>query len=169
MATAINFETLFRILAIGVGATLVMDAWLVLLARAGIPTSNFALLGRWLGHLSHGTWAQDAVAKAKPIRREALLGWTAHYAVGIAFAAVLVLWTGPEWARAPTFFPALLTGLISVLAPLLVLQPAMGAGIASTKTRTPLRNSFKSLANHVVYGVGLYLAALVSAHVSAVA
>jgi hypothetical protein len=38
-------------------------------------------------------------AKAVPIRSEVLLGWTKHYAVGIAFAALLVLAEGLEWAR----------------------------------------------------------------------
>jgi hypothetical protein len=52
-----------------------------------------------------------------------------------------------------------------VSAALLILQPAMGAGIASAKTQTPLLNCLTSLANHVAYGVGLYLAAPASAHV----
>ena len=31
---------------IGIGATAVMDAWLVLLQRLGVPTLNFAFVGR---------------------------------------------------------------------------------------------------------------------------
>jgi hypothetical protein len=166
MITAIDFETLTRILAIGAGATLVMDAWLLLLARAGIPASNFALFGRWVGYLAQGRRPHEGVAKALPIRGEALIGWSLHYAIGIAFAALLVLIQGPEWARSPTFLPALLTGIVTVLAPLFVLQPAMGAGIASSRTRTPLRSSLKSLANHTVFGIGLYLAAVVSAQLA---
>jgi hypothetical protein len=73
---------------------------------------------------------------------------------------------GSDWVRAPTLLPALLTGILTVLAPLLVLQPAMGAGIASTRTQAPLLNSLKSLANHTVFGVGLYLAALMSAGIA---
>ena len=49
---------------------------------------------------------------------------------------------------------------MTVAAPLLILQPALGAGIASTKTARPLFNSMKSLATHTVYGLGLYLAAI---------
>jgi hypothetical protein len=56
--------------------------------------------------------------------------------------------------------PALFVGVVTVLAPLLVLQPALGAGIASSKTPAPVFNSFKSLVTHTVYGFGLYLAAL---------
>jgi hypothetical protein len=53
--------------------------------------------------------------------------------------------------------------MVTVAAPLLILQPALGAGIASRKTPTPVFNSVKSLVSHTVFGIGLYLAALVSA------
>jgi len=39
----------------------------------------------------------------------------------------------------------------------------MGAGIASSRTPTPLKNCLRSLANHTVFGVGLYLSAFVAA------
>lgn len=51
----------------------------------------------------------------------------------------------------------------ATVAPLLVLQPALGAGIFSMKTAAPLFNSLKSLATHTVFGLGLYLAAVVVA------
>lgn len=49
--------------------------------------------------------------------------------------------------------------MATVAVPLLLIQPAMGAGIASRNTPTPLRNSLKSLATHSVFGLGLYLSA----------
>jgi hypothetical protein len=165
MQTKVTLEIIVQSLLIGAGATLVMDAWLLVLARMGLPAMNFALVGRFVGHLSRGRWTHEGVARAAPIRGEAALGWTAHYAIGIFFAALLVLVEGPDWARAPTFLPALITGIVTVSAPFFILQPAMGAGIASSRTRTPLLNSLRSLANHVVFGVGLYLAALACAHV----
>ena len=55
--------------------------------------------------------------------------------------------------------PALAVGMGTVAAPLLVMQPAMGAGIASSRTPTPVKNCLRSLANHTVFGAGLYLAA----------
>jgi hypothetical protein len=162
MSMAVNLEITLRILSIGVGATLVMDAWLLLLKAVGVPASSFALLGRWLGYALRGKWVRGGPAKAPPLRGEALLGWTTHYLVGIAFAAVLVLARGLEWARAPTLGPALLTGIVSVIAPLFILQPVMGAGFASARTPTPLLNNLKSFANHAVFGMGLYLAAAVT-------
>jgi hypothetical protein len=169
MPTAIDLGLTLRILIIGAGATVVMDAWLLLLKRAGVPASNFALIGRLLGHLSRGEWVRSGIARAPAIQGEALVGWVTHYVIGMIFAALLVLAAGVEWVEAPTFLPALFAGVISVLAPLFVLQPAMGAGVASSRTPAPLRNSLKSLANHVVFGVGLYLAALAIALVTRIA
>ena len=47
-----------------------------------------------------------------------------------------------------------------IIAVVLVMQPAMGAGFMALKTPTPLKNGLRSLANHVVYGAGLYVAAV---------
>ena len=90
------------------------------------------------------------------------MGWLAHYFIGVSFSALLLSIFGLNWARDPSIAPALLIGVMTVLAPLFVLQPALGAGIASSKTPAPLFNSAKSLATHTIYGFGLYLAALVS-------
>jgi hypothetical protein len=156
-------EPIVRSVLIGVGATLVMDAWAALLRRLGIPSLNFAMLGRWVGHLPRGRLVHESIARAAPIEGELALGWATHYAIGISFAALLLATFGLEWAHAPTLPPALLVGVSTVAAPLLVLQPALGAGIASRKTATPLRSSLKSLATHTVFGLGLYLAARVTA------
>lgn len=148
-----------RAVAIGIGATIVMDLWLALLKSLGIPTLNFALLGRWVGHMPRGRWTHRGIAKAAPLRGEVALGWATHYGSGIAFALLLAALAGPQWLRAPSLGPALGLGMVTVALPLLVMQPAMGAGIASTRTPTPLLNSLKSLANHTVFGLGLYAAA----------
>lgn len=152
---------------VGVGATLLMDLWLVLLKRAGVPTMDFALLGRWVGHVLRGRFAHEAIRRAAPIAGESALGWFTHYAVGIAFAAVLVGLQGGSWLRSPTLLPALAWGLATAAAPLFVMQPAMGAGIASRRTPAPLKNSLRSVANHAVFGVGLYLSAAVVARLVA--
>lgn len=151
---------------IGIGATAVMDAWLLLLKHLGVPTLNFAFIGRWVGHLFRGQLAHAAIAKAVPIRGELAWGWLTHYAVGVAFATVLVGLQGADWVRSPTLLPALAVGVCTVAAPLLVMQPAMGSGFAASRTPTPLKNCLRSLANHTVFGFGLYLSALAIALIS---
>jgi len=145
---------------VGVGATAVMDAWLMLLKRMGVKTLDFALVGRWIGHLTRGQVAHAAIAKAPPVAGERLLGWTTHYAVGVVFAVLLVGLNGARWLDSPSLAPALALGVATVAAPLFVMQPAMGAGFAASKTPTPVKNCLRSLANHAVFGCGLYLAAL---------
>ena len=152
-------ELIVRSIVIGAGATLVMDAWAVLLRRFGIPSLNLAMLGRWVGHLPSGHLVHESIARASPVKWERAIGWAAHYAIGISFAGLLLATFGLEWAHAPTLRPALFIGTVTVAAPLLVLQPALGAGIASRRTATPLFNSAKSLVTHTVFGLGLYLAA----------
>lgn len=159
MDTISPLEALARITAIGIGATVVMDAWLLLLQGLGVPTLHFGLVGRWVGHLPRGRWFHAAIAKAPPVRHERALGWFTHYAVGIAFAALAVALHGVAWAQSPSLLPALCVGVLTVAAPWLVMQPAMGAGIAARRTPTPWANRGRSLANHAVFGVGLYLAA----------
>jgi len=150
---------LASVLLVGLGATALMDAWLLLLARLGGPPASFVLVGRWIGHLARGTLVHAAIAQARPVRAEAALGWLTHYAVGIAYAALLVALVGPAWLRTPTLLPALAWGVATVVVPLFVMQPAMGAGIASRRTATPWRHRLRSLANHTVFGTGLYVAA----------
>jgi hypothetical protein len=161
MTTAIEY--VLRGVFIGVGATLTIDAWAALLRRLGVPSLKFELLGRWVGHLLRGRLMHESISKASPVRGELLLGWLSHYAIGIGFAGVLLATFGLGWARSPTLGPALLVGVATVAAPWFVLQPAFGAGIASSKTATPVLNALKSLLTHTVFGVGLFAAALVAA------
>jgi hypothetical protein len=154
-------DLLIPTLALGLGATALMDLWLLVLKALDVPTLNFALLGRWVGHMPRGRFAHERIAQAPAIPAEQTLGWAVHYATGVLWATVLVAIAGPAWLQAPILAPALAVGLATVAFPLLVMQPAMGAGVASTRTPTPLRNCAKSVANHTVFGLGLYGSALI--------
>jgi hypothetical protein len=153
-------EFVLRSFLIGAGATAIIDLWALLLKQFGIPSLSFAFLGRWLGHVFAGRWKHQSIAKTAPVSGELWIGWLAHYCIGVSFAALLLGVKGSEWARNPTLLPALILGIVTVAAPLFVLQPAMGAGVASSKTSKPMFNSVKSVITHVVFGIGLYLAAL---------
>lgn len=150
---------LLQIALVGAGATAVLDGWLWVSKRLGLPSSGFALVGRWVGHFARGRIAHASIAKAEPIAHELGLGWLIHYCVGIAFAALLVAAQGTAWLRDPSLGPALAIGVATVVLPLFMMQPAMGAGFAASKTPTPLKNCLRSLVNHAVFGAGLYLAA----------
>lgn len=148
------------VVLIGVGATAMLDLWLLALQRLGVPTGSFALIGRWVAHMARGRFRHASIAKAEPVAGELTIGWFTHYAVGILFAALLVALQGAGWLREPRFVPAFLTGVATVAMPLFVMQPAMGSGFAASRTPTPLKNCVRSIANHAVFGVGLYVAAI---------
>lgn len=155
-------DTLATTLLIGAGATALMDLWVLLRKRIlGIPALDYAMVGRWLGHLARGRFRHDRIAASPRVRGERAIGWTAHYAIGISFAAVLLAVWGVEWARSPTLAPALIVGLGSVAAPFLILQPGMGAGIAARRTPRPGAARAQTLVTHAVFGLGLYAAACV--------
>jgi hypothetical protein len=150
-----------KVVAVGAGATAMMDAWSAILKRLGVPTLDYALVGRWAGHLCQGRLAHTSIAKAAPVQGELALGWALHYAVGIALAVLLVGFYGAAWLHSPAWLPALAVGTGAVVLPLFVMQPAMGAGFAASRTPTPLKNCLRSLATHAVFGCGLYLSAVV--------
>lgn len=149
---------LFSVL-IGAGATATMDLWgVVRKPLLGIDPPNYGMVGRWLAHLFQGRFRHDSIVKAAPVRGEHLLGWTAHYLTGMAFASVLVGIFGLSWIEHPTPGPALAVGIGTVAAPFLIMQPGMGAGIAASRTPRPNAARVQSVLTHLVFGIGLYAA-----------
>ena len=124
-----------KAIAIGIGATALMDLWHLLLRLGfGVPSLNYCVLGRLLR-----------------APRECLAGWTAHYTIGIALAAGFVH-AVPE----QTLTSALAYGAATVVFPFVILHPALGLGVAASRAPRPFVARLKSVATHVVFGLGLY-------------
>jgi hypothetical protein len=159
-----SLETTLAIVLTGVGATAFIDAWTLLRTRLlRVPATDFSLVGRWLGHMPSGQFIQRPVGAAAAVPGEGVLGWGAHYLIGVAFAALLWLLVGDAWFRAPTLPPALGVGVVTVLAPWLILQPGMGAGLFARRAANPWQARLHSLLTHALFGLGLYLTALLLA------
>lgn len=151
-------------IAIGLGATAVMDAWVWLRRRwLGVPALNYAWVGRWVAHLPRGRFRHAPIAATPPVTGERAIGIIVHLLTGIAFAGILLALWGMPWVRQPTLAPALIVGIGSVAAPFLLMQPGMGAGVAARNTPHPTRARLHSLLTHAVFGVGLYLTAWILA------
>src|SRR5690349_11313099 len=150
-------DYLVQAVLIGGGATALLDLWTLVRRRiTGTPVPDYGLVGRWFAYMARGRFRHEAIAAAPAIRGEAVVGWTAHYAIGIAYAlALLAIW-GIGWARQPTPGPALIVGIVSVLAPFLLMQPGMGAGFFASRTPNPAVARFRSLSVHTVFGLSLY-------------
>ncbi|MGJ0579001.1 DUF2938 domain-containing protein [Xenorhabdus bovienii] len=156
-----GLELIVRSVLIGAGATVVMDLWAIFIKRSfGVPSLNYSMVGRWIGHIPKGVFVHKSIVQAEPVKGETGIGWFAHYLIGIIFAGLLLLIWGLDWAKNPTLIPALIVGVVTVVAPYFIMQPGMGMGIAASKTPTPNIARLRSLMAHTSYGVGLYLAAL---------
>jgi hypothetical protein len=156
--------------AIGVGASLLMDAWNLILKRAfSIPSLSYCLLGRWLLHMPEGALLHPSISAAPQKRLECGVGWVAHYTIGVVFALVFIVLAPGDWLSRPTILPALLYGIGTVVFPLFILQPSLGLGIASSRTPKPAQARLKSLVTHIVFGVGLYLCSVAISYLPAAA
>jgi len=155
------FEFIWRSIVLGVAATALLDLWALFLQRAfAIAPPNWAMVGRWVGHLPQGRFIHDDIGQAAPVANERAIGWIFHYAVGIAFAGALLAIWGLGWARVPTLVPALIVGYVTIGCGWFILQPGMGAGIAASRRDNAMQIRMLNILGHTVFGLGLYVAAL---------
>jgi Protein of unknown function (DUF2938) len=162
-AMEVSFEghCILSAIAVGLGATLLMDLWnLFLQRRFNIPSLSYCVLGRWLQHMPEGTLRHANINAALQKPFECTVGWVAHYSIGVVFALVFIVLTSGEWLARPTLLPALLYGIVTVVFPFFIMQPSFGLGIAASRTPKPRQARLKSLATHTVFGLGLYVSAL---------
>ena len=150
-----------EILLTGLLATLIMDGWS--LARRylfAVPSLNYALVGRWILWMSKGRYFHPPIHDTPAVKGETFTGWAVHYLTGMAFAFIPLLWRGQQWPEHPDLLSAVISGLLSLMAPFFIMQPALGWGIAASKTPVPGKARLNSAVTHLVYGLGLYLAAV---------
>jgi hypothetical protein len=150
--------SLLSAVLMGLGATLTFDLWGLFLKRAfKVTPSNICLVGRWLRYMPAGTFTHSNILSAPQKSAECAVGWIAHYLIGITFAIAFVALVGSSWFQHPTLIPAIVFGVVSVLAPFCIMQPVMGLGFAAARTLNPAQARLRSLLNHTAFGVGLYL------------
>jgi hypothetical protein len=157
----ILFDLVWRSIVMGVAATALLDLWALLLNRLfGFGLPNWAMVGRWVAHLPQGQLIHDDIGKAAAHEGELFLGWMFHYAVGIAFALVTLLIGDKDWAKDPTLLLPLIVGVVTVGCGWFILQPGLGNGIAASKKPDANRIRLLNIAGHIVFGFGLWFAAL---------
>lgn len=153
-------DILWRGVAIGIGATVLMDIWAIILNKAiGQPLPNWGMVGRWVRHLPEKVFHDD-IGKAAPYAHEKALGWIFHYLVGVLYGVILVVLAGAAWLANPTFLPAFILGIVTVGAGWFLLAPGMGAGWAASKTPNPTKVRALNLVAHTVFAFGMFSTAL---------
>ena len=157
MINELNINWVWPVLAMGIGATLVIDLWATLLKHGfGIMPTNWAIVGRWFAGIPRGRFRLQLGSSVNPVRYELQLGWIAHYAVGIcyAFAYVTILHIASSPVSLST---ALAFGLVTVLAPWLVLMPGLGKGWFAAATPQPALTRLLNIVVHLIFGAALYV------------
>lgn len=149
------------IIVMGIVATLAADLWQRLLqVIAGVPPTNWGLVGRWVAWFPRGVFVHRPITATPPVPGERGIGWAFHYVVGIAYAALylaivrLVLGSGPTLVSALVFATALL------VAPWFVMQPALGFGFMAARMPNHAVIRAMNVSVHLAFGLGLYLGAM---------
>lgn len=146
----------------GIGATIVMDLWSLFQKHIiNVPPLNYALVGRWVLWIPKGRLRHNTIVSTSSVHKELFTGWAFHYLTGILFAFIPLLLNGPAWFKEPSLITGMLAGLITSLAPFMILQPAFGFGIAASHTPRPWLARLLSALTHLAYGLGLYITALI--------
>jgi hypothetical protein len=110
--------------------------------------------------MPEGTLVHPNIVSTPQKGGECTVGWIAHYMIGTTFAIVFVALVGNNWLQQPTLIPAIVFGVVTVLAPFFIMQPSLGLGFAASKSSNPMQARLRSLMNHTAFGIGLYLFAL---------
>ncbi|MBC9796783.1 DUF2938 domain-containing protein [Sinomicrobium weinanense] len=153
-------NTIVHTILTGIGATLIMDLYALILNFFGIKTLDYRFVGRWIGYFPKGKFFHSKIMETPPIPNEQIIGWIAHYSIGIVWAFLLVFVYGENWLGQPRLVPALMIGIVTIIAPFFLMQPAFGFGIAGSDLPDPNRARLMSFITHCIFGIGLYLTAL---------
>jgi hypothetical protein len=145
---------------LGVIATIAMDLWALVAKHVlHLPVSDWALVGRWFGHMPSGRFVHRPIGAAAAVRGELAVGWAAHYAIGIAYGIAYLLAAGALSTGLPPLMDAVLFSLALLVFPWLVMQPALGAGVFASRTPRPAVARLVSISMHTAFGVGLWAGA----------
>lgn len=151
-------EIVIQGVLIGIIATIGMDIWAAF-AKHGLhlPMADWALVGRWFGNMPRGVFVHTPIANSPIIPHELAIGWVAHYCTGMIYGVAYLSVVQILLSASPSLVSALVFGLVTLIAPWLIMQPCMGAGVFASKTLRPGLMRFVNLSMHSVFGASLYI------------
>ena len=156
-------EQALRVLVMGITATVTIDLWATFANRMiGWPRTNWGMVGRWIGHMRDGQFTHISIGSSPPIVHESILGWAFHYVVGCIYAALYLMYVSTAQMGQPTLVSAVLFGLVTILSPWLLMQPALGLGICASKAPRSNLVRLQNLIIHTIFGFALYYSYQVS-------
>src|SRR6516225_5781850 len=156
-------ESRFLVLGVIVGilATVTMDAVAVIALRLGIAGRELRrtgpdLVGRWIGYFLRGKFRHTDILETPPLRGELLLGFAAHYSIGIMLTLVYFGLLVVTHSR-PTAFSAILYGTATTVLPWFVMFPSQGMGWMGRDAPGDAHLARASLFNHIILSLGIAL------------
>ncbi len=143
---------------IGVIATIGMDIWAAIVKFLfRLPTADWAMVGRWFGHMPRGIFVHHPISVSAPIPNELAVGWIGHYVTGVVYGLAYLFIIQVLLSSGPSLISALVFGLVTLVAPWFIMQPAMGAGVFATLAPRPNVIRLVNLSMHAVFGASLYI------------
>jgi len=150
-------QLLIQGLLIGSIATIGLDIWAAIAKHLlRLPTADWALVGRWVGHMPGGIFAHTSIASSPKIPNELAIGWLTHYCTGMIYGVAYLTIVQLLLSASPSLNSAIGFGLVTLAAPWLIMQPGMGSGVFASKTARPGVVRLVNLSMHLVFGVCLY-------------
>jgi hypothetical protein len=146
---------------VGIFATFTMDVVAVIAFRVGIAgrgprRTGPDLIGRWIGYLLRGKFRHADILQTPPLRGELLLGFAAHYSIGIVLT-LMYLGLLVAVHATPTALSAILYGAATTVLPWFLMFPSQGLGWLGRETPGDAHLARASLFNHIVFGLGIAL------------
>ena len=146
---------------VGVLATVTMDVVAVIVHRLGIAGHGLRrtgpdLIGRWIGYLLRGKFRHTDILQTPPLRGELLLGFAAHYSIGIVLTLVYLGLLAMAHVR-PTAVSAIFYGTATTVFPWFVMFTSQGMGWLGWDAPGDAHLARASLFNHIVFGLGIAL------------
>lgn len=150
-------EIFVKIVAIGIFATIVIDIWAIFSNKIlKFPRTSWAMVGRWIGHLPAGKFFHGPVSASPKIKFENVIGWLFHYFIGVTYAAIYVVIFILLLGLGASLLWAWVFGLLTILSPWLIMQPALGLGVCAVKAPNPNMVRLQNFAIHSIFGLALY-------------
>lgn len=150
-------ELVVKIVVLGIVATIVIDIWATFSNKVlNFPRTNWAMVGRWLGHIPHGQLVHCPISDATEIANENAMGWAFHYFIGILYAIVYGLLVLLVLNDTPSLLFSWGYGLVTILAAWLIMQPCLGLGFCASKAPKPMMVRLQNFTIHTIFGVTLY-------------
>ena len=146
---------------VGILATVTMDVVAVIAFRFGIAgrgprRTGPDLIGRWIGYLLRGKFRHTDILQTPPLPGELLLGFAAHYSIGIVLALVYLGLLAVAHAT-PTALSAILYGTATTVLPWFLMFPSQGMGWLGRDAPGDAHLARISLFNHMIFGLGIAL------------